>query len=305
MCGIAGIIYKDKKTHNVGKSLTSMLESLQHRGPDSAGFAIYGGLNLQKNNYQLNIEVKNRPELLKQIKDTLLEISPIFNEELIKSDEKYNVYRCEISLEKYSMLKPLIRKLDEIEEIQVINGSHSFEMIKDIGKVKDIAKRYNVQNRIGTHGIGHTRFATESGIDRYHAHPYQSYITPDITVVHNGQITNYWKIRDPLERKGHTFESFNDTECIVHYMADKLNEGYKLEEALNQAVIDLDGPFSILVGTPNGIGIAKDKRGLRQGVMVETGEIFEIAYEEMALHNVIDSDKIEQIAPGETRAYTI
>lgn len=305
MCGIAGIIYKDKKTHNVGKSLTSMLESLQHRGPDSAGFAIYGGLNLQKNNYQLNIEVKNRPELLKQIKDTLLEISPIFNEELIKSDEKYNVYRCEISLEKYSMLKPLIRKLDEIEEIQVINGSHSFEMIKDIGKVKDIAKRYNVQNRIGTHGIGHTRFATESGIDRYHAHPYQSYITPDITVVHNGQITNYWKIRDPLERKGHIFESLNDTECIVHYIADKLYQGYKLEEALEEAVKDLDGPFSILVGTPNGIGIAKDKLGLRPGVMAENDDIFAIASEEMSLQDVLDTDHVEQIAPGETRSYTL
>ncbi|MEE1117794.1 glutamine amidotransferase [Methanosphaera sp.] len=305
MCGIAGIIYKDKKTHNVGKSLTSMLESLQHRGPDSAGFAIYGGLNLQKNNYQLNIEVKNRPELLKQIKDTILEISPIFNEELIKSDEKYNVYRCEISLEKYSMLKPLIRKLDEIEEIQVINGSHSFEMIKDIGKVKDIAKRYNVQNRIGTHGIGHTRFATESGIDRYHAHPYQSYITPDITVVHNGQITNYWKIRDPLERKGHIFESLNDTECIVHYIADKLYQGYKLEEALEEAVKDLDGPFSILVGTPNGIGIAKDKLGLRPGVMAENDDIFAIASEEMSLQDVLDTDHVEQIAPGETRSYTL
>jgi len=305
MCGIAGIIYKDKKTHNVGKSLTSMLESLQHRGPDSAGFAIYGGLNLQKNNYQLNIEVKNRPELLKQIKETLLEISPIFNEELIKSDEKYNVYRCEISLEKYSMLKPLIRKLDEIEEIQVINGSHSFEMIKDIGKVKDIAKRYNVQNRIGTHGIGHTRFATESGIDRYHAHPYQSYITPDITVVHNGQITNYWKIRDPLERKGHIFESLNDTECIVHYIADKLYQGYKLEEALEEAVKDLDGPFSILVGTPNGIGIAKDKLGLRPGVMAENDDIFAIASEEMSLQDVLDTDHVEQIAPGETRSYTL
>lgn len=305
MCGIAGIIYKDKKTHNVGKSLTSMLESLQHRGPDSAGFAIYGGLNLQKNNYQLNIEVKNRPELLKQIKETLLEISPIFNEELIKSDEKYNVYRCEISLEKYSMLKPLIRKLDEIEEIQVINGSHSFEMIKDIGKVKDIAKRYDVQNRIGTHGIGHTRFATESGIDRYHAHPYQSYITPDITVVHNGQITNYWKIRDPLERKGHIFESLNDTECIVHYIADKLYQGYKLEEALEEAVKDLDGPFSILVGTPNGIGIAKDKLGLRPGVMAENDDIFAIASEEMSLQDVLDTDHVEQIAPGETRSYTL
>lgn len=304
MCGIAGVIYKDKKTHNVGESLTAMLESLQHRGPDSAGFAIYGGLNLPENNYQLNIEVQNKPGLLNQLKTTLTQISPIYNEELIHSVDS-DVYRCEIQLEKYDMLKPLIRNLDKIDDVQVINGSHSFEMIKDVGLVKDIAKRYNVPSKKGTHGIGHTRFATESGVDIYHAHPYQSYITPDITVVHNGQITNYWKIRDPLERKGHVFESYNDTECIVHYMADKLKEGYKLEEALEQAVIDLDGPFSILVGTPNGIGIAKDKLGLRPGVMAENDDVFAIASEEMSLQDVLDTDHVEQIAPGETRSYTI
>lgn len=305
MCGIAGVIYKDKKTHHVGESLTHMLQSLQHRGPDSAGFAIYGGLNLPENNYQLNIELKNKLQLLNQVKTTLSQISPIYKEELIQSVDNYNVYRCEIQLQKYSMLKPLIQNLDKIDDIRVINGSHSFEMIKDIGKVKDIAKRYKVPKRKGTHGIGHTRFATESGIDRYHAHPYQSYITPDITVVHNGQITNYWKIRDPLERKGHTFESLNDTECIVHYMADKLHQGYKLEEALEEAVKDLDGPFSLLVGTPNGIGIAKDKLGLRPGVMAENDDVFAIASEEMSLQDVLDTDHVEQIAPGETRSYTI
>ena len=305
MCGIAGVIYKDRKTHQVGEALTSMLESLQHRGPDSAGYAIYGGLNFPENFYQLNIEVNRRRGTLDNLKSYLNQISPIFEEELIESVGDSDVYKCKISLDSFSLLKPLISELDELKGVQVINGSHSFEMIKDIGKVKDIAERFNVKNRVGTHGIGHTRFATESGVDRYHAHPYQSYIIPDITVVHNGQITNYWKIRDPLERKGHKFESFNDTECIVHYMADKLNQGYKLEEAPDQAVIDLDGPFSILVGTPDGIGIAKDKLGLRPGVMVETDEIFAIASEEMALHNVTDSDKIEQIAPGETRAYTI
>ena len=305
MCGIAGVIYKDRKTHQVGEALTSMLESLQHRGPDSAGYAIYGGLNFPENFYQLNIEVNRRRGTLDNLKSYLNQISPIFEEELIESVGDSDVYKCKISLDSFSLLKPLISELDELKGVQVINGSHSFEMIKDIGKVKDIAERFNVKNRVGTHGIGHTRFATESGVDRYHAHPYQSYIIPDITVVHNGQITNYWKIRDPLERKGHEFETFNDTECIVHYMADKLDQGYKLEEALDQAVIDLDGPFSILVGTPDGIGIAKDKLGLRPGVMVETDEIFAIASEEMALHNVTDSDRREQIAPGETRAYTI
>ncbi|MBE6493886.1 MAG: glutamine amidotransferase [Methanosphaera stadtmanae] len=305
MCGIAGVLYKDKKVHHVGKSLTSMLESLQHRGPDSAGYAIYGGIELSENHYQLNIEVKKSQSVLDQLKSILEQSSPIFNEQLIESVDNEDVYTCEIELEEYSLLNPLMKKLDEINGIQVINGSHSFEMIKDIGKVTDIEKRYNVQDKTGTHGIGHTRFATESGIDRYHAHPYQSYIIPDITVVHNGQITNYWKIRDPLERKGHTFQSLNDTECIVHYMADKLNNGYKLEEALEEAVDDLDGPFSILVGTPNGIGIAKDKLGLRPGVMAETDDVFAIASEEMALHDVLDSDQIEQISPGETRSYTI
>ncbi len=305
MCGIAGLIYKDKKIHNVGESLTAMLESLQHRGPDSAGFAIYGGLELPENNYQLNIEVKEKPGLLDQIKTTLSQITPIINEQIIPSVDNYNVYKCQIELDNYGLLKPLISNLDTIDDIKVLNGSHSFEMIKDVGTVKEIADRYDTYSKKGTHGIGHTRFSTESGVDRYHAHPFQSYITPDITVVHNGQITNYWKIRDPLERKGHVFETNNDTECIVHYMADKLLEGYKLEEALEQAVKDMDGPFSVLVGTPDGIGIAKDQLGLRPGVMAENDDIFAIASEEMALQDVMDTDHVEQIAPGETRSYTI
>ena len=282
-----------------------MLESLQHRGPDSAGYALYGSLDFPDNYYQLNIQVERKRGTLENLKSLLNQITQVFEEQLVESVGDSDVYKCKIALDEYSLLKPCIEEIDELDNVRVIIGSHCFEMIKDVGNVKDIAQRFDVSSRMGTHGIGHTRFATESGVDRYHAHPYQSYIIPDITVVHNGQITNYWKIRDPLERKGHTFESFNDTECIVHYMADKLNEGYKLEEALEQAVIDLDGPFSILVGTPNGIGIAKDKLGLRPGVMVETEDIFAVASEEMALHDVTDSDEIEQIAPGETRAYTI
>ncbi|MDO5852078.1 MAG: glutamine amidotransferase [Methanobacteriaceae archaeon] len=304
MCGIAGLVYKDGKKHEAGKDLTAMLESLQHRGPDSAGFAIYGGLDLPENNYQLNIEVKREMGLLDQVKTTLSQLTPIINDKIVPSVENYDVYTCQIELEGFEQVKPLISHLDNIDNIKVLNGSHSFEMIKDVGTVKEIAKRYDTYHKKGTHGIGHTRFSTESGVDRYHAHPFQSYITPDITVVHNGQITNYWKIREPLERKGHVFETNNDTECAAHYMADKLLEGYKLDEALEQSVKDMDGPFSILVGTPNGIGIAKDQLGLRPGVMAENDDIFAIASEEMALQDVMETNVVEQIAPGETRSYT-
>lgn len=60
MCGIAGVVFKDKKLHPVGKFMTRMLNALQHRGPDSAGFALYGGLGLEEHEYLLNIEVKKK-----------------------------------------------------------------------------------------------------------------------------------------------------------------------------------------------------------------------------------------------------
>jgi glutamate synthase domain-containing protein 1 len=91
----------------------------------------------------------------------------------------------------------------------------------------------------------------------------------------------------------------------VHYIADKLHEGYKLEEALEQSVKDMDGPFSYIVGTPNGVGIAKDQLGLRPGVLAENDEVFAIASEEVSLRAVMDTQDIDQISPGESRAYTI
>ena len=108
-----------------------------------------------------------------------------------------------------------------------------------------------------------------------------------------------------MERKGHIFETFNDTECLVHYIADKLDSGYSLEEALEQSVEDMDGPFSYIIATPKGIGIAKDKLGLRPGVMAETDDIFAIASEEVSLREVVDTHNIEQISPGEVMVYEI
>lgn len=305
MCGIAGIVYKDKKLHNIGNYMTNMLHALQHRGPDSAGYSIYGGTGLKENEYILKIQVKQQNRLLETVQDEINMVTPIKNDEILPSVGDSFIYKCKVELDNFSELKPLISNVDSIEDVIVLNGSQSFEMIKDVGSVLDIADRYNVRDIKGTHAIGHTRFSTESGVDRYHAHPFQTYIVPDVSVVHNGQITNYWKVRDPLERKGHIFETFNDTECLVHYIADKLDSGYTLEEALEQSVEDMDGPFSYIIGTPQGIGIAKDKLGLRPGVMAETDDVFAIASEEVSLGQVVDTHNIEQISPGEVMVYEI
>ncbi|MDR2624282.1 MAG: glutamine amidotransferase [Methanobrevibacter sp.] len=305
MCGIAGIVYKDRKLHNAGEDMGKMLGALQHRGPDSAGFAIYGGVGLEKNEYNINIQVNQKTGLLDKVKMAINQKTPIKSDQVFPSEEDGTiVYRAKIALDEFRQLPPLLHKIDKVDvDVVVLNGSHSFEMIKDIGHVKDIVEKYHVNEIKGTHAIGHTRFSTESNVDRYHAHPFQTYIIKDVTVVHNGQITNYWKIRDPLERKGHVFETNNDTECLVHYISDKLDQGYILEEALHQSVEDMDGPFSYIIGTPEGIGIAKDRLGLRPGVMAENDKIFAIASEEVSLREVMDTTNVEQISPGEVRVY--
>ena len=119
MCGIAGVIYKDKKTHPVGEALTSMLESLQHRGPDSAGYAIYGSLDFPENYYQLNIEVKRRRGALDNLKSLLNQISPIFEEQLIESVGDSDVYKCKIALDEFSLLKPCINEIDDVSIIAI------------------------------------------------------------------------------------------------------------------------------------------------------------------------------------------
>lgn len=304
MCGIAGIVYKDKKLHNVGEDMTNMLEAIQHRGPDSAGFAIYGGLNLKNNEFFLNIELDSENSMQK-IENLINSQYNIKKRESTYSLNNSFIYQCITELNDYSDLKPLIRMINKFDDSIVLSASQNFEMIKDVGTVENIDTYYNIKSKKGTHAIGHTRFSTESNVDIYHAHPFQTYMLKDITVVHNGQITNYWKIRGKLERQGHTFETNNDTECLVHYIADKLHKGYSLEEGLEKSIKDLDGPFSYIIGTKNGIGIAKDRLGLRPGVIAENDNLFAIASEEVSLQKVANTDYIEKISPGDVRVYEI
>ena len=76
------------------------------------------------------------------------------------------------------------------------------ELIKDLGDASVVAEAYGLDEFRGTHGIGHTRMATESDVDIKSAHPYWAFPYNDVSVVHNGQITNYWIMRREMERKG-------------------------------------------------------------------------------------------------------
>src|SRR3970282_2320305 len=103
---------------------------------------------------------------------------------------------------------------------------------------------YHVGGFQGTHGIGHVRLATESDVTPDASHPFWATGFADVAIVHNGQITNYWKWRRRLEKRGMEFVTDNDSELIAVYLAEKMAHGVPLSEALQAAIRDLARTFS-------------------------------------------------------------
>jgi hypothetical protein len=160
------------------------------------------------------------------------------------------------------------------------------EIIKDVGSANDVDRRYHVRQMLGTHGIGHTRMATESRVDIAHSHPFWARPFPDIAVVHNGTITNYHQLRRRLEMKGHRFSTGNDSEVIAVFVADKLQQGESLEDALKASVSDLDGTFAYLISTDRGIGLARDQFATKPLLYAENDELVVLSSEEVAIRSV-------------------
>jgi glutamine phosphoribosylpyrophosphate amidotransferase len=146
--------------------------------------------------------------------------------------------------------------------------------------------------------------ATESDVDIRSAHPYWAYPFSDVSVVHNGQLTNYWGKRRELERHGHRFMSDCDSELIAVYLADRMDRGDSLEDGMRRSVDELDGVFTYLVATSDSLGMAKDVMAAKPMVLYEGGDFIALASEEVAIRSIFPYE-IDTFDPyeGEVRVW--
>jgi len=296
MCGISGVLLR--REGPVGKLLISMMKALQHRGMDSAGVAIYNKALVNGEEYILHTFTRDITDATSSISEAITKAGGDIRNLQLSAINGYGFDKYFVKAEKGN-LKEIIRSVKETGVSKVLSAGCCMEIIKDVCSVEEFNERFKVSDMEGTHGLGHVRFSTESQVDLFHAHPFQAFDYPDIAVVHNGQITNYYKMREKMERKGHLFDTENDSELIVHYIADKLEQGLNLQEALQESVRDLDGPFSYIISTSEAIGVARDKLGLRPAVVLENEELFAVASEESALRALGSSRVIYNLKPGE------
>jgi glutamate synthase domain-containing protein 1 len=304
MCGIAGVIHRGTEQALVGAELTSMLQALRHRGPDSTGFALYGQPELGRLVMRFKIAEPRDVASGTSMRDKLNERKDEVDRRIRQMDAKVTgeesptSYSFRYQIECSGDLRDLARYIEEIEEVEILSIGDGLELVKDLGDANTVASEYGLSSFRGSHAIGHCRMATESDVDIRSAHPYWAFPFKDLAVVHNGQLTNYWSGRRDLERCGHRFASDCDSELISVYLADKIDRGVDLEAAMQQSIDDFDGVFTYVVATDEMLGLAKDRLHAKPMVLYESDEFVALASEEVAIRSIIPHE-IETTDPYE------
>lgn len=291
MCGIVGLFLKDKSLEpELGALLSRMLVTLTDRGPDSAGIAIYGA------------PVGGNSKITVQSPEPERDFASLGEE--LSGKLGVNVTLARKST--HAVITLPANKVDEAREaisevapdIRIMSSGGVVEIYKEVGLPEDVVKRFCVDSMSGTHGIGHTRMATESAVTTLGAHPFST--GPDQCLVHNGSLSNHNNLRRELKRQGIAFETENDTEVAAAYVSSRINQGASLGEALESGLDDLDGFYTFVVGTKSGFGVVRDPIACKPAVLAETDQYvaFGSEYRALAMLPGIEGAKVWEPEPS-------
>ena len=272
MCGIVGLFLKDKSLEpQLGALLSEMLITMTDRGPDSAGIAIYGG----GAEGRAKITVQSaRPSTDFASLETDLAAAGIPASVTVKSTHAV----IDLPVE---TLETARAWLATRSGVRIMGAGERIEIYKETGLPKDVVARFDIRAMAGSHGIGHTRMATESAVTTLGAHPFST--GSDQCLVHNGSLSNHNNLRRELVHSGMSFETQNDSEVAAAYLSAEMAAGKDLGQALEGALDDLDGFFTFVVGTQSGFGVLRDPIACKPAVMAETDRYVAFGSEYRAL----------------------
>jgi len=293
MCGIVGLFLKDKSLEvDLGRMLSDMLVTMTDRGPDSAGIAVYNAhqagqakITVQANNPQADfdgLDKKLGAAIGASVKMDVRDTHAVLTMPQVCLD---------VAMAELRQLEPVIR---------IMGRGESIEIYKEVGLPETVVSRFDIAKMTGTHGIGHTRMATESAVTTMGAHPFNT--GSDQCLVHNGSLSNHNSLRRKLRRENIRIETENDTEVAAAYLTWKLQNGSSLGEALESSLDDLDGFFTFVVGTKDGFGVVRDPIACKPAVMAETDSYVAFGSEYRALVNL---PNIEQARVWEPEPATV
>jgi methylamine---glutamate N-methyltransferase subunit A len=285
MCGIVGLFAKSPDVElRLGALLGEMLTQLADRGPDSAGMALY-----------------REPASLGSTKLSLFSDDP--DEQWAALGDGATVHASHAVVELEGAADAVVARVRaEFPHLRVMSAGDRIEIFKEAGHPRAFVERFGLASMAGSHGLGHTRMATESRVTTEGAHPFSTGL--DLCLVHNGSLSNHNRLRRMLRREGIAFQTENDTEVAAGFLEWRLREGDTLQAALERCLVELDGFYTFAVGTADGFAVLRDPIACKPAVMAENDDWVAMASEYRAIAVLPGADAAEVWEPEPARVYS-
>ena len=183
MCGVVGLFLKNQDlSPRLGDMLTDMLITMTDRGPDSAGIAIYGD---PADGIKITVQ-SDTP-------DTAFDGLDLALAETLDASVTVRIVDTHAVITAPADREDALREAIDTRGLRLMGSGTRMEIFKEIGLPKDVADRFGIRAMGGSHGIGHTRMATESAVTTLGAHPFST--AEDQCLVHNGSLSNHNQMR--------------------------------------------------------------------------------------------------------------
>jgi methylamine---glutamate N-methyltransferase subunit A len=274
MCGIVGLFSKSSAVEErLGAHLGAMLAQMSDRGPDSAGVAVYRD-PAPPGASKVSLYSPDPRADWGHVRDGLARAFGGDPEPEVRASHAVFVVDTDAAT-----AQAWLREHNP--DLRIMSAGERIEIYKEMGLPTEFVKRFALDDVAGSHGLGHTRMATESRVTTEHSHPFSTGL--DLCLVHNGSLSNHNRLRQELRREGIDFQTDNDTEVAAGYLTWRLREGASLEQALEGCLDDLDGFYTFAVGTAEGFAVMRDPIACKPAVMAETDDWVAMASEYRAI----------------------
>ena len=173
---------------------------------------------------------------------------------------------------------------------------------KSMGHVADIFQPAVLGTLSGHMAIGHTRYSTAGDTDLLNAQPFSVQCNKGhVAVAHNGNITNAAEVREELEAEGAIFQASSDTEVVLHLVAHSRER--TLAGALREALLQMEGAFSLVFLANDRLIVARDPHGFRPLAMgqmeMPNGRMCYVFASETCAFDLINAVYLNDVEPGE------
>jgi amidophosphoribosyltransferase len=196
----------------------------------------------------------------------------------------------------YFSLHAMQHRGQEAAGISSGNGKRLYT-IKDRGLVKKVFSERKLETLHGHMAIGHTRYSTAGDDSILDAQPvHANYDLGQLSIVHNGNLTNAKEVRDALIDKGAIFQSSMDTENLIHLIAK--SDQRKLKDRIIDAVKKIEGAYSLIFLSRTKMFAMRDRFGFRPLSLGRVGDGYIVASETCAF-DLVGAEYIREVEPGE------